>query len=233
MGKKLYVGKSDLWSDGQRSVEAIRGFRHGFVSPGHHGPRHQPFQGLRLRGNGTDQEAQAAIAALNGQRGRWRALTVMRAGPRPRAVVAAAVAAVPSRGRRWRRRLWWRRRSALLGHCRITNFPISFVERSLRETVRSCRPRGGERSTKKSTGWINFLFWRQHEFYGCASHDREPIGAALRRFKKLLERSGLTRSCANASIYEKPCEIRRRAQLRKESSIRKAELPARGTRTYG
>ena len=24
-------------------------------------------------------------------------------------------------------------------------------------------------------------------------HDREPIGAALRRFKKLLERSGLTK----------------------------------------
>lgn len=64
-------------------------------------------------------------------------------------------------------------------------------------------------------------------------HDREPIGAALRRFKKLLERSGLTKELRKRKHYEKPCEIRRRAQLRKESSIRKAELPARGTRTYG
>jgi small subunit ribosomal protein S21 len=54
-------------------------------------------------------------------------------------------------------------------------------------------------------------------------HDREPIGAALRRFKKLLERSGLQKELRKRKHYEKPCEIRRRAQLRKQSAIRKAK----------
>jgi small subunit ribosomal protein S21 len=55
-------------------------------------------------------------------------------------------------------------------------------------------------------------------------HDREPIGAALRRFKKLLERSGLTKELRQRKHYEKPCEIRRRAKLRKQSAIRKAKF---------
>jgi len=52
--------------------------------------------------------------------------------------------------------------------------------------------------------------------------DREPIGAALRRFKKLLERSGLQKELRKRKHYEKPCEVRRRAKLRKQSAIRKA-----------
>jgi small subunit ribosomal protein S21 len=55
-------------------------------------------------------------------------------------------------------------------------------------------------------------------------HDREPIGAALRRFKKLLERSGLTKELRKRKYYEKPCEARRRAAMRKQSAIRKAKL---------
>ena len=55
-------------------------------------------------------------------------------------------------------------------------------------------------------------------------HDREPIGLALRRFKKLLERSGVTKELRNRKYYEKPCELRRRAALRKKSTIRKAKL---------
>jgi small subunit ribosomal protein S21 len=52
-------------------------------------------------------------------------------------------------------------------------------------------------------------------------HDREPIGGALRRFKKLLERSGLIKELRQRRHYEKPCELRRRAKLRKLSAIRK------------
>jgi small subunit ribosomal protein S21 len=55
-------------------------------------------------------------------------------------------------------------------------------------------------------------------------HDREPIGAALRRFKKLLERSGLTKELRKRKSYEKPCEARRRAALSKQSAIRKGKL---------
>ena len=62
-------------------------------------------------------------------------------------------------------------------------------------------------------------------------HDREPIGAALRRFKKLLERSGLTKELRKRKHYEKPCEIRRHAKLRKASAIRKGKIQARET-TY-
>jgi small subunit ribosomal protein S21 len=58
-------------------------------------------------------------------------------------------------------------------------------------------------------------------------HDREPIGAALRRFKKLLERSGLTRELRQRKYYEKPCELRRRAKQRKASAIRKGKLLGR------
>ena len=56
-------------------------------------------------------------------------------------------------------------------------------------------------------------------------HEREHIGAALRRFKKLLERSGLKKELRKHEYYEKPCELRRRAKLRKLSAIRKSLLP--------
>src|SRR4051794_5601795 len=53
-------------------------------------------------------------------------------------------------------------------------------------------------------------------------HERELIGAALRRFKKLLERSGLQKELRKRRHYEKPCELRRRAKLRKLAAAAKA-----------
>ncbi len=63
-------------------------------------------------------------------------------------------------------------------------------------------------------------------------HDREPIGAALRRFKKLLERSGIIREGRKRKHYEKPSELRRRVKSRKVKAIRKGEALAQcgGTR---
>jgi small subunit ribosomal protein S21 len=58
-------------------------------------------------------------------------------------------------------------------------------------------------------------------------HEREPIGLALRRFKKLLERSGIQKELRKRKYYEKPCEARRRAELRKQSAIRKAKTATR------
>ncbi|HJZ58951.1 MAG TPA: 30S ribosomal protein S21 [Gemmataceae bacterium] len=55
-------------------------------------------------------------------------------------------------------------------------------------------------------------------------HDREPIGAALRRFKKLVERSGMKKELRAHEYYEKPCEARRRQEARRRSAIRKAAL---------
>jgi small subunit ribosomal protein S21 len=54
-------------------------------------------------------------------------------------------------------------------------------------------------------------------------HEREPIGAALRRFKKLLERTGIQKELRKRKYYEKPCELRRRAKLRKQSAIRRGK----------
>lgn len=61
--------------------------------------------------------------------------------------------------------------------------------------------------------------------------DKEPIGLALRRFKKLVERSGIQRELRKHKYYEKPCEIRRRAKLRKQSAIRKGKIVAGNGRT--
>lgn len=55
-------------------------------------------------------------------------------------------------------------------------------------------------------------------------HEREPIGMALRRFKKLLERSGVQKELRKRKFYVKPCEERRRVALRRLASIRKGKL---------
>ncbi len=46
--------------------------------------------------------------------------------------------------------------------------------------------------------------------------DRESIQEAVRRFRKLVERSGLKREMRRRQFYEKPSEIKRRARLRAE-----------------
>ena len=53
-------------------------------------------------------------------------------------------------------------------------------------------------------------------------HYKEPIGAALRRFKKLIERSGMKGELRAHEYYEKPCEARRRKEARRKNAIRKA-----------
>jgi small subunit ribosomal protein S21 len=53
-------------------------------------------------------------------------------------------------------------------------------------------------------------------------HDKEPIALALRRFKKLIERSGMQKELRAHQHYEKPSELRRRSRLRKEKAARKA-----------
>jgi small subunit ribosomal protein S21 len=53
-------------------------------------------------------------------------------------------------------------------------------------------------------------------------HYREPIGLAVRRFKKLIVRSGMQKELRVHQHYEKPCEARRRAELRKQCVARQA-----------
>ncbi len=58
-------------------------------------------------------------------------------------------------------------------------------------------------------------------------HDREHIGAALRRFKKLLERSGITKELRKRKFYVKPCEEMRHSEQRKLIAIRKGKALAK------
>ncbi|NND97239.1 MAG: 30S ribosomal protein S21 [Pirellulaceae bacterium] len=46
--------------------------------------------------------------------------------------------------------------------------------------------------------------------------DRETIQEAVRRFRKLVERSGLKREMRQREFYEKPSETKRRSRIRAE-----------------
>ena len=54
--------------------------------------------------------------------------------------------------------------------------------------------------------------------------DRETIQEAVRRFRKLVERSGLKREMRRRTFYQKPSEIKRRAQIRVERRNRQSSL---------
>ena len=52
--------------------------------------------------------------------------------------------------------------------------------------------------------------------------DRESIQEAVRRFRKIVERSGLKREMRRREYYEKPSAIKRRARLRTERRAKTA-----------
>ena len=52
--------------------------------------------------------------------------------------------------------------------------------------------------------------------------DRESIQEAVRRFRKIVERSGLKKEMRRRQYYEKPSEIKRRARLRAERRAKDA-----------
>ncbi|MCA9186390.1 MAG: 30S ribosomal protein S21 [Planctomycetales bacterium] len=54
--------------------------------------------------------------------------------------------------------------------------------------------------------------------------DRESIQEAVRRFRKLVERSGIKKEMRRREYYEKPSEIKRRARLRAERRSRRQRL---------
>lgn len=54
--------------------------------------------------------------------------------------------------------------------------------------------------------------------------DRESIQEAVRRFRKLVERSGIKKEMRRREYYEKPSETKRRARLRAERRSRRTSL---------
>ncbi len=55
--------------------------------------------------------------------------------------------------------------------------------------------------------------------------DRESVQEAVRRFRKLVERSGVKKEMRRREYYEKPSEIKRRARLRAERRSRRVRTP--------
>jgi small subunit ribosomal protein S21 len=54
--------------------------------------------------------------------------------------------------------------------------------------------------------------------------DRESIQEAVRRFRKLVERSGIKKEMRRREYYEKPSETKRRSRLRAERRGRRSRL---------
>ncbi|NLY00011.1 MAG: 30S ribosomal protein S21 [Rhodopirellula sp.] len=54
--------------------------------------------------------------------------------------------------------------------------------------------------------------------------DRESIQEAVRRFRKLVERTGIKKEMRKRERYEKPSAIRRRSKLRAERRARAQRL---------
>lgn len=54
--------------------------------------------------------------------------------------------------------------------------------------------------------------------------DKESAQEAVRRFRKLVERSGIKKEMRVREFYEKPSEIKRRARLRAQRRARRDRL---------
>lgn len=54
--------------------------------------------------------------------------------------------------------------------------------------------------------------------------ERESVQEAVRRFRKIVERSGLKREVRSREYYEKPSDVKRKARLR---AIRKSQSQSR------
>jgi len=54
--------------------------------------------------------------------------------------------------------------------------------------------------------------------------ENESIQEAVRRFRKLVERSGIKKEMRRREYYEKPSEVKRRARLRAERRARRNRI---------
>lgn len=74
---------------------------------------------------------------------------------------------------------------------------------------------------------------REESLYSSGVHvvkltlrDKESAQEAVRRFRKLVERSGIKKEMRVREFYEKPSEIKRRARLRAERRSRRDRFMA-------
>jgi len=80
-----------------------------------------------------------------------------------------------------------------------------------------------------TTRWREFRLFKVSVLGGhvvkLTLREKESIQEAVRRFRKLVERSGVKKEMRRREYFEKPSEIKRRARLRSERRARRGTLP--------
>ena len=72
-----------------------------------------------------------------------------------------------------------------------------------------------------------FSISREFELVKLTLRDKETAQEAVRRFRKLVERSGIKKEIRIREFYEKPSETKRRARLRAARRSRRERLLGR------
>ena len=70
-------------------------------------------------------------------------------------------------------------------------------------------------------------FFREFDLVKLTLRDRESAQEAVRRFRKLVERSGIKKEIRIREFYEKPSETKRRARLRAQRRGRRERMMSR------
>jgi len=96
------------------------------------------------------------------------------------------------------------------GRCYLTRF----------QTTGCANPRGLRRSVLSG-------HFEEYELVKLTLRDRETAQEAVRRFRKLVERSGIKKEIRIREFYEKPSETKRRARLRAARRARRERLLGR------
>jgi len=78
--------------------------------------------------------------------------------------------------------------------------------------------------------WYMFEMGKEITLVRLLVRDRESIQEAVRRFRKLVERSGIKKEMRRREYYEKPSETKRRARLRAERRSKRTRILARSGR---
>lgn len=91
--------------------------------------------------------------------------------------------------------------------------------------------RGGGCTVTNSTQFVGpFQDLSLQQSEGCVVkltlRDNESIQEAVRRFRKLVERSGIKKEMRRREYYEKPSETKRRSRLRAERRARRNRMLA-------
>jgi len=71
---------------------------------------------------------------------------------------------------------------------------------------------------------VRHQIFREFELVKLTLRDRESAQEAVRRFRKLVERSGIKKEIRIREFYEKPSETKRRARLRAQRRARRDRL---------